>query len=187
MVGTDQQTVQRPLLTRPPTSCVSPSHMQMCIPFRSVRNSYQVSSKLQFPGWACVTRMVGILHGRWSIRFTSPRAASNRAPPLWHLWTGWPCRKRQTCFWRSEPRLIPPNPAARHTRSLLGQFQPFAQSTGGRVLRPPSVVAAKKCPAQINTFTVLWSGGKKPWHVSSCLFLASPVANCWVTGFFPKV
>ncbi len=47
---------------------------------------------------------------------------------FWHLWTGWPCRKRQTCFWRSELQLIPPHPAARHTRSLLGQFQPFKPS-----------------------------------------------------------
>lgn len=115
-------------LWHPTQPCVLPCHMQMCIPFRSVRNSYQVSSKLDFPGWVCVTQMVGILHGRWSVRFTSPCTASNRVQPLWHLWTGWPCRKRQTCFWWSKLQLIPPHPAARHTRSLLGQFQPFKPS-----------------------------------------------------------
>ena len=115
-------------LWHPAQLCVSPHHMQTCIPFRSVGNSYQVSSKLWFPqSGLCVTQVVGILHGRWGIRFTSPRTASNRAQPLWHLWTGRPCRKKGKCvFWRSELQLIPPNPfAARHTRSLLGQFQPF--------------------------------------------------------------
>lgn len=177
VVGTMQQTVQRPLLTWSLTftSALQPDTYRCVFPLGQPETLYQ---SLSFPCWACVTQMVGILHGRWNIRFTSLCTASNRAQPLWHLWTARPCRKRQTCFWRSELQLIPPNSAARHTHdnswvSFSHLNPPFAQSTGGRVLRLPSVVAAKKCPVQINTFTVPLSGGKKPWHVSSCLSLAS--------------
>lgn len=96
-----------------PQPCIFSRRMQMCHVLKETL--YQSPS---VHGWACVTQMVGILHGRWNIRFTSLCTASNRAQPLWHLWTVWPCRKRRTCFWRSEPRLIPPNSAARLTRSL---------------------------------------------------------------------
>lgn len=162
----------------------------MCIPFRSARNSYQVSSKLEFPGWApcdpnggdfARTLEASDLH--LCVQLQTERSHSDTCRPVGHA------GKKANVFLKIWAAVNPSQPLLpdTHNHSWVSFSHLNPESTGGRVLRLPSGVAAKKCPAQINTFTVPFSGGKKPWHVSSCLSLAQTVTNCWVTGVFPKV
>lgn len=137
----------------------------MCMSFRSFRNP------LCFLALACVTEMEGILHRCWNIRFTSLCAASNRAQPLWHLWAA--CALPEQ-IWTA----VNPSYPCRQTRTVtLGSFSaisslPFDQSTGGKVLRLPFVVTAKKYQLQLKTIAALLSTGKKQWQVNNCFSLA---------------
>ena len=154
------------LLIWPLPSC----HMQMCIPFKSDRNSYQVPPKLEFPQSLSFART---LKHQIYVSVHSFKQSAGTLTPVDRLALP---EKRQTSFWRSEPPLIPfptPQPDT-HDHSWVSFSHlnpPFAQSTGGRVFSLSSVVAAKIFPAQINTFTVPSSGGKKKRDMLAAAFL----------------